>query len=197
MSVEFVPFPKLYRFNRPVIITEKIDGTNASVYVPDDPSEPLLFGSRTRWVTPENDNYGFARWGTDHADELRELGPGHHFGEWWGAGIQRKYGMQRKRFSLFNTSRWEVSRPACCDVVPVLGSASGLYVESVMNALQMLRDMGSYAAPGFMNPEGIVVYHPASSSSFKFTLDGDGHKGNAKSPRGITPEALDERLSTD
>jgi len=38
--------------------------------------------------------------------------------------------------------------------------------------------VGSYAAPGFMQPEGVVVYHKASGQVFKKTPDkNDGHKG--------------------
>jgi hypothetical protein len=31
--------------------------------------------------------------------------------------------------------------------------------------------MGSVAAPGFMNPEGVIVWHPASGAKFKTTFD--------------------------
>lgn len=151
---------------------KKIDGTNASVYVPED-GGPLLFGSRTRWITPENDNAGFARWATEHAEELRGLGPGHHFGEWWGAGIQRRYGLTGKRFSLFNVHRWTEKNPPppCCNVVPVLGW--GPQEETVEKALAYLRTHGSVAAPGFMDPEGIVVFHTASRTMYKVTLKSD------------------------
>jgi hypothetical protein len=78
--------------------------------------------SRSRWITPDDDNFGFAAWVEANRDELLTLGPGRHFGEWWGSGIQRGYGLPKgeKRFSLFNVSRWGESRPACCHVVPVL-----------------------------------------------------------------------------
>jgi hypothetical protein len=56
----------------------------------------------------------------EHRDDLLTLGPGRHFGEWWGAGIQRRYGLTEKRFSLFNVTRWGEARPACCHVVPTL-----------------------------------------------------------------------------
>ncbi len=36
---------------------------------------------------------------------------------------------------------------------------------------------GSVVSPGFMRPEGIVIFHVASGQIFKATLDGDGHKG--------------------
>jgi hypothetical protein len=72
----------------------------------------MLAGSRSQYITPERDNHGFARWVQDDADELWALGEGRHFGEWWGSGIQRGYGLQKgeKRFSLFNVARWADDR---------------------------------------------------------------------------------------
>src|SRR6478609_4562760 len=115
---EFQEFPKMPRLSREVIITEKIDGTNAQVLI--TPEGEIHAGSRTRWITPESDNFGFAAWVRDNREQLLQLGPGRHFGEWWGSGIQRRYGLTEKRFSLFNVKRWGESRPACCHVVPVL-----------------------------------------------------------------------------
>jgi hypothetical protein len=69
------------------VITEKIDGTNASILITDDGSDIAGVGSRTRWITPEDDNHGFAKWVKANHEELLKLGPGHHFGEWWGNGI--------------------------------------------------------------------------------------------------------------
>lgn len=120
VDIPFVEFPKIARFNREVIVTEKIDGTNAQILVNDTGDEVVGVGSRTRWISPKDDNHGFAGWVQKNKEELLRLGPGSHFGEWWGAGIQRTYGLKEKRFSLFNVSRWEHDRPACCGVVPVL-----------------------------------------------------------------------------
>ena len=39
--------------------------------------------------------------------------------------------------------------------------------------LERLRASGSFAAPGFMNPEGVVVFHTASGTFFKKTLEKD------------------------
>lgn len=36
---------------------------------------------------------------------------------------------------------------------------------------------GSAAAPGFMDPEGVVVYVAAARTLFKKTIKGDAHKG--------------------
>lgn len=44
--------------------------------------------------------------------------------------------------------------------------------------LMRLRADGSVAAPGFMRPEGVVVYHTAARVLFKVTLEKDAeHKG--------------------
>lgn len=188
---DFIEFPKIARLSRECVITEKLDGTNAQVFVRDDGL--LLFGSRTRWITPDADNYGFARWGTEHADELRKLGPGRHFGEWWGKGIQRGYGQTEKRFSLFNVIRWclhgeEPTRittadpriekyqdvlPPCVGLVPLLWRGEFLSPGQVDYQIARLRDVGSQAALGFMNPEGIIVFHLAGNVGFKKTLHND------------------------
>src|SRR5512133_2019075 len=107
MTTEFQSFGKISRLSRDMVITEKIDGTNGCIYIGEDGE--FLVGSRTRWITPECDNHGFARWAYDHKDELvLGLGPGRHYGEWWGSGIQRGYDLPKgeKRFSLFNVHRW-------------------------------------------------------------------------------------------
>ncbi len=173
MDPEFIPFPKIARFSREVIVTEKIDGTNAQVYI-DDLGTSILAGSRTRWIKSGDDNFGFAAWVEQNKEELMKLGPGSHFGEWWGAGIQRKYGLKEKRFSLFNVSRWneDATRPACCGVVPTLwrGNLDDLDVRGILSRLET---GGSVATPGFMQPEGIVIYHVAANQFFKKTFDKD------------------------
>lgn len=187
---DFIEFPKIARLRRDALVTEKIDGTNACIYIDD--YGMMLVGSRTRWITPENDNYGFARWAHDNAQELLKLGPGRHFGEWWGAGIQRTYGLKEKRLSLFNVQRWclhgtEPGRiptgdprivkfqdvlPACVGLVPVLWS--GIFdTQAVNDAVWDLQKYGSKAAPGFKHAEGVVVYHVAAGVGFKQTIEKD------------------------
>lgn len=167
---EFVAFDKIARLSRNIVITEKIDGTNAQICITEDGG--FLTGSRSQWITPENDNFGFARWAQEHREELLKLGPGRHYGEWWGSGIQRRYGLAEKRFSLFNVGRWrkpDVVLPACVSLVPVL--YEGIFTdEAVFFALDTLRENGSAAAPGFMQPEGVIVFHAASGQLFKKTL---------------------------
>lgn len=168
--IDFEEYPKIARLNRDVIISEKIDGTNAQILIGQDGS--MRCGSRNRWIDVGDDNAGFAYWVWQHTEELRELGPGRHFGEWWGQGIQRKYGQDRKRWSLFNVGRWAESRPPCCDLVPVLYRGN-FDTGAVRNCLELLRTQGSSAAPGFMDPEGVVVWHTQGNIGFKVTLKND------------------------
>lgn len=195
----FEEFPKIARLSRECVITEKIDGTNAQILITKETDDlavnrlllahrdglMMLAGSRTQFITPERDNHGFARWVVTHADELWALGEGRHFGEWWGSGIQRGYGLTKgeKRFSLFNVARWAderdrekypQGRPSCCHVVPVLSSPTAIFDNIDWRAsLAQLAFTGSHAAPGFMKPEGIVIWHDASRQMFKKTIEGD------------------------
>lgn len=196
-DIQFEEFHKIARLSRGCVITEKIDGTNAQVLivpantptigldesyvlVRNGAGDIMCAGSRTRYIVPAADNFGFAAWVKAHAAELWTLGPGRHFGEWWGSGVQRGYGLLNgeKRFSLFNVARWDIpERPACVGVVPVL--YSGLFTtQAVEDAIARLRSEGSLASPGFMKPEGVVVWHEAARVLFKKTLEKD------ESPKG-------------
>ncbi len=187
--MEFQPFPKIARLNRDCTITEKIDGTNAQVMLMpiDGPCSTegsiaqvdgfaIFAGSRTRWVQPgkQKDNHGFAGWVVANAAELVKLGEGSHFGEWWGGSIQSGYGLKEKRFSLFNTYRWndDAVRPACCYVVPTIYQGP-FSTDAVDWSVTKLRVEGSQAAPGWKKPEGIIVFHHAKSHLFKVTLERD------------------------
>jgi RNA ligase len=185
----FQPFAKIARFSRNIIITEKIDGTNAQIYITDD-GGIIKAGSKNRWLEPgKADNFGFAAWVEAHKEELLAgLGPGRHYGEWWGPGIQRGYGHKEKRFSLFNVHRWQANRaafllekqqyaPECCHVVPVLYDGP-FTTNAVETSLERLAENGSLVSPGFMRPEGIVIFHTASGYLFKKTLEND------ESPKG-------------
>ena len=172
---DYPKFPKIPRLSRDCILTEKIDGTNGLILVPEAASVPVQAGSRNRWIEPgKQDNYGFAGWVALHAEELRELGPGLHYGEWWGVGIGRGYDIFERRFSLFNVSKWadDAVRPKCCHVVPTLQRIP-FDTDVIEAALADLRAHGSYAAPGFMRPEGIVIFHEHGRMLFKKTLEND------------------------
>ena len=207
-DIEFQSFGKIPRLFRDVVITEKIDGTNAAIGInlysldlhPDfempDHDDRVKYvdrggrdvngmvnyavvyaQSRKRIITPQSDNFGFARWVWENAESLvNDLGPGLHFGEWWGSGIQRGYGLENgdKRFSLFNVKRWhdEPFHTRGVASVPILFEGP-FDTEVVRDVLEDLRDMGSSASPGFMNPEGIVIYHKQGNLLFKATILND------------------------
>ena len=122
------------------------------------------------------------------------LGEGIHFGEWWGLGIQRNYGMNEKVFSLFNTKRWisvpsanageaitdvETGKdryvvPHCCNVVPVLYEGP-FDMQVIQNWVNALYNTGSAAVPMWkpaVSPTDFVakLIHPPIGSVFTQTL---------------------------
>jgi hypothetical protein len=202
---EFTPWPKIARLNKNITVTEKIDGTNAAIQIEDFGTalfkgSPTLAGkgdigawqvddrdytvaaqSRSRLLALGQDNFGFALWVATHAEELiRTLGPGLHFGEWWGSGIQRGYDQPKglKHFSLFNTHKHrdvnlEFEDGSRVRPVPVIAHYGRFSSDTVDLALDTLREEGSLAAPGFMRPEGVVVFHEAARTYFKAFVEND------------------------
>jgi len=204
--MDFEPFPKIPRLNRDIVVTEKIDGTNAAVLV-----QPGMIGesapegmidvfvdtnagtdwfwvgaqSRKRAIVPNEvskgaDNAGFAAWVWENATTLaRLLGPGRHYGEWWGKGIQGRYPSVERRFWLFNP-RFHFHadprvEPLLVDrtlgTVPVL--YAGPFDQAIIDrTVDKLRDEGSVAAPG-ESAEGVIIFHEAARQLFKVTCHDD------------------------
>jgi hypothetical protein len=208
-AIEFQGWPKTPRLNKDIVITEKMDGSNAAVIIEQHPfgtslesEDPYLLDvvlldlndetglpeyeyhvgaqSRKRLIRPGEDNYGFAGWVKENAFDLATaLGPGRHFGEWWGLGIQRRYDLDHKRFSLFNTHRY--SKTAFgdfglhqVDTVPVIYQGP-FGQDAIDRAVENLRDFGSYHphADGFDPAEGVIVFHSASKQVYKVLLEND------------------------
>lgn len=169
--MDFKKFPKIKRWSREVVVTEKIDGTNGLVCIDSDGK--MLVGSRNRWIHPELDNHGFAAWCQANEDELLRLGPGYHYGEWYGCKIQRGYCMDSRRWSLFDVDRYaDADLPECVSLVPEIwrGNMDDLDVGAIMSGLYR---GGSLASPGFTDPEGIIIKHVESGALFKKTFCGD------------------------
>lgn len=188
--VSFTEWPKTTRLFRDITITEKIDGANSAIRIERmDQVDQGCLGtqpisvvdglgiwaqSRSRLIAPGDDNFGFASWVHGNAEELVTLfDTGIHFGEWWGQGIPRKYGISEKRFSLFNTATHEhINEKTDLPVFPAPVLYTGVFSESVIRStLENLKENGSVAAPGFMNPEGICIFHSQSRIVQKVTLD--------------------------
>ena len=66
--------PKLYRLFRDIVISEKIDGTNAALYV-DEITGELRIASKNRFIVPGDDHYGLAKWATTNAEALQPWAP--------------------------------------------------------------------------------------------------------------------------
>lgn len=173
---EFVPWPKTPRLFKAMTITEKIDGTNGCVVITDDGD--VFCQSRKRFITPADDNHGFAKWVYGNSKGISEvLGPGRHYGEWWGNGINRGYGCSQgeKYFSLFNVKKWDwlagESNPVeGLTVVPAIYSGDFNTWEVIHNA-KLLQESGSWAKPGYDRPEGVCIYHEASGHLYKYPFD--------------------------
>lgn len=154
----------------------------------------LFAQSRKRLIVPADvggkgaDNAGFAGWVRDNAEALLPLGPGRHYGEWWGQGIQRGYGLDHKRFSLFNVGRASYraaidggALPDNVGLVPVLHQ--GAFDQDAIDRVlwHLARDGSAAATKAGVSgtaAEGVVVFHEAARQSFKVTLEGD------ESPKG-------------
>lgn len=149
MEPQFKEWPKIPRWeNETYIITEKLDGSNGCIVITEDGD--IFAQSRTRVLDPTSagDNYGFCKWVRGNKDDLLTLGVGYFYGEWWGSGIQRNYGLKERRFSLFNI--W-IDIPECLHRVPVIE-------DTYEKSWNRLMEEGSIAAPGFMKPEGFVMW---------------------------------------
>lgn len=69
---EFVKFNSIKRrCNEEVIITEKIDGTNACIIVEN--GKIVGVQSRSRIITIDDDNAGFAKFAYDNEDKLLQF----------------------------------------------------------------------------------------------------------------------------
>lgn len=211
--IEFEGWPKTPRLsNGGVTITEKIDGTNACVIifpwdeytVPNDlrqqgafefiefRDQAYLVGaqSRKKLIYPgkSTDNAGFAGWVAANAAELVDLlGPGRHFGEWWGQGIQRRYDMDHKVFSLFNYHKFSKiaqerhdwrnrARNVQMSMVPLL-HAGKFSDKTIQDMLNLLRQVGSLASAEWGKPfpraEGIIIRHRDLGGNLKAFVEDD------------------------
>ena len=162
METEFIKWKSIPRFeNEKYHFNEKIDGTNACIVI--NPDGSYFCQSRTRIISPDSDNFGFARWVKENEREILKLGDGRWYGEWWGLGIQRGYEQKQKNFSLFY---YPGELPT-----ELVQRVPTIPVKSVDECISFLKENGSLAAPGYMKPEGAVVYHSLAQSRYKIIID--------------------------
>ena len=163
----FIKYGKTERYKGiRIVITEKIDGTNGQIHI--DENDVITVGSRNRIITPEADNYGFARWVRENEEEILKLGKGRHYGEWWGEGIQKnRYGVVGKHFSIFNTNRPTDTLPDIVKQVPILygGGDIGMIPICVDGLMEYGSELGGN------DPEGIIIFFPQFGKRMKYIIN--------------------------
>lgn len=169
-------------------ITQKLHGTNAQIYIFEytstgseshEPRMQAKAGSRNRWIFPGDDNYGFASYVEENKQEIIDiLGPGLHYGEWCGPGINSGEGLKEKTLFLFNWRRWEsVTLPTGILTVPVLYEGD-MDMSKVPEVMDKLLKEGSKAVPGFNKPEGVVVEVLGQLFKQTFAVEESAWKGS-------------------
>jgi hypothetical protein len=192
---EFKGWGSTTRENKNKTITEKLDGTNACVVIYNG---KVTAQSRKRIVTPDDDNYGFAKWVDKNKEALlNTLGYGYHYGEWYGEGIQKNpLGIEGKRFALFHATKYtegngfDLSRVQGLETVPLLHHGQ-CDVWTIPHIMQELEEYGSKVEgakvvgqietfPGFAihaKAEGIIVWNNETKTRTKILLENDAfHK---------------------
>ena len=167
--MDFVAFPDIKKFAiAQMSITQKIHGSNAQIVIWKEEAyhfgtEPVMnshirAGSRTRWIYPHDDNYGFAAFvEANKAELIEKLGEGTHYGEWAGPGINSGEGLTQKTFVLFDWWRYkDKPMPPQTVVVPVL-YAGPVDIAKIDEVMDDLKTNGSKLVPGYMKPEGVVI----------------------------------------
>lgn len=197
-------WPTIPRLTESLIVTEKLDGVFGKIHISDYP--PSTYTSdHTVTKTPDGrafivtaatrdfklkhdtDYFGFREWVYAHAQSLAMiLGPGDHFGEWWGGGIRRGYGLPDgdRRFSLFDFNRWssmigqtlEMTEVDEIRVVPIITTLSSFDSSDIHRLLDLLRRTGSYAEVGYKPAEGVVIYNTDGLPVVKAVLKDDRPK---------------------
>ena len=122
-TTNYSSFPSIERLeNIYCIISEKIDGTNGLIEINET---NVRFGSRNRYISFSDDNAGFANFFRHYEAKLEDVAkdaitkelelngetltscnesyPLRIYGEWFGCGIQRGYGLKDKFFMPFSS----------------------------------------------------------------------------------------------
>lgn len=188
--------------NKNKTILEKIDGTNACIVIYNG---QVKAQSRKRMITPDDDNYGFAKWVYGNAGALTDtLGYGYHYGEWFGEGIQKNpLGIEGKRFALFHATKYTASNGFDLEQVDGLETVPLLHhgqcnIFTIPNIVQDLETYGSKVkgaktetvkseVPGMgdlvfqyekaAKAEGIIIWNNETKTRTKLLLENDAfHK---------------------
>jgi len=162
----FQKWPKIKRVHKvDMVITQKMNGTNGQILFEDNGD--FMIGSRNQWLSMHQDNFGFYHWAHAHITELFDIfGPGRHYGEWCGPGIQNGEGLKERVFFSFNPFLEKPHTVEWMNVEPVPLLRHGRWGPNEMDiALAHLDIFGSAVSRRYyilgqnclVEPEGIVV----------------------------------------
>lgn len=162
-EVQFKSWPKTKRYEADhliCIITEKLDGSNALIVVTEDGQ--VLAGSRHQFIDKARDNFGFAAWVEENENELLKLGPGYHYGEWIGEGIQRGYDMTDRKLFLFNPGRYmeQEHMADCVSFVPLVGTCDLRDLDCTIDLIKNSLMTNGSKIGGFARVEGLIIEIP-------------------------------------
>lgn len=164
----FPKIPRLQKVN--VVITEKLDGTNAVIWLSPDKSE-MKVGSRNRWVGDSKleDNSGFYQFCQENKEYLMRLHPGFNYGEFMGPKIQgNRYELEKKELYLFDTRRaGEFEDTNTIKVVPHLMTTP---LDDLPEHLSKYNNMKSTLNPK-ANAEGVMLYFTELNKYIKVIYD--------------------------
>ncbi len=170
--------------------------------VKDCSEEPVIkFGSRNRYITFNDDNAGFANFFRHYearfkdvaADivlkelkvsgetltECQEQYPLRIYGEWFGSGIQRGYGLKDKFFMPFSTFYAEkLIEYQVPNIVKPNIMYTGKFSQEIANTCMQTLTNGSLVIPEFKRPEGIVIHFPKYNFRLKQTFEGSKWEQN-------------------
>ncbi len=184
----FKSFGKMARLDTTRMrITQKMHGTNAQILIENDVEAGVMrikAGSRTKYLTETNDNFGFAKWVNENAQDLIEiLNEGRHYGEWCGPGINSGEGLKERTLFLFDVPRFrhfiEKREHPQVSCVPILYEGPFNTV-TIDNVFGWLKREGSHAVEygTFDKVEGIVV--EVDGKRFKKVFNSEDTQWKAK-----------------
>ena len=185
---EFRKWGSTPRWHNGMTITEKINGTNGGIIIYNG---QVKAQSRKRIITPDDDNFGFARWVYDNAGALMDtLGYGYHYGEWFGEGIQKNpLGIEGKRFALFHATKYtpangyDLEQVDNLETVPLLhhGQATVWTIPDIL--ADLVAGSKVVGAKEGAESEGIIVWHKETQQKYKILLTNDDvHKWQLNDP---------------
>lgn len=153
---EFRKWPKTKRFlDVQMTVTQKMEGTNAQIVL-DEGGGIVLVGSRNIELSYEQDNFGFYAWCSENSEYLFSiLGPGRHYGEWCGPGIQNGEGLRERKFFSFNPYWLQKDSLDLIEPVPLLYQGR-VDLCVIYDILCNLEKNGS-AVNGFKPAEGVII----------------------------------------